>query len=48
MPDVMMPMVVSVMMMRRRRKGRIGKEECHRNESCNVIFGHLNRSKLRT
>jgi len=46
--DVMMPMVVSVVVMMWRRKGRIGEEECQRNESCNVIFAHMNRSKLRT
>ncbi len=48
--DVMMFMVVVVMpvMMRRLRKGRIGKEECHRSESCNVEFGHMNHSKFQT
>ena len=40
MPDVMMPMVVPVMMMMRLGKGRIGKEERHGNEGCNVNFSH--------
>jgi hypothetical protein len=52
MPDVMMTMVVVVsvvsVMMRRLRKARIGKEECHRNESCNLEFGHINRFKIQT